>query len=120
MPKADPIVNARAIERVPVEESRRTPDKAEAAEWIENMWPATLSEIAEASGYSRQHIKNTLVDYFRIADAESESQNVRMEKPNSDLQAAYRAGYRDGWRDAKAADEETPIDESDIRAKLAK
>lgn len=52
-----------------VPENVRTEDRDEAAEYIEKMWPAKLSEIAEESGYSVSHVHNTIDKYFeRITD----------------------------------------------------
>lgn len=63
-----------AKERIP--ESVRTTGKDEAADYIINevlergRWPMPLTEIADESGWSRQHIRNTLTDYFQEATGE--------------------------------------------------
>lgn len=98
------ITKADSIKRVPVPEENRTPDKDEAARWIEQLWPTTMTEIAEQSGYSRQHIKNTLVDYFEI-DEDSGGQDIPHTPDQGDLDLdspvvkALLIGYRLGWRD---------------------
>lgn len=48
--------------------SQRTDGRDKAAEVIEDMWPSSLSDIADATEYSRQHIANTLEAYFEPAD----------------------------------------------------
>lgn len=123
MPSA--IVNADAIRRIPVPEEKRTPDKDQAAVWIEDSWPATLTEIAEKSGYSRQHIKNTLVDYFEEADESHASREI----PDDDTDAlgvdspvvrALLIGYRLGWRDRGAGKDGDAAPEGDISEVLGK
>jgi len=55
------------IERLDdVPDDKATPAKADAADKIEELWGLNLSQIAERSGYSRQHIKNALDDYFSL------------------------------------------------------
>lgn len=91
------IVKADEIERKPISKDIRTPDRDEAAQWITEMWPASLSNIADASGYSRQHISNTLKLYFREVDETNADQKTveRPQKPDS-WEEGYRQGFRDG------------------------
>lgn len=61
----------RRKEQIP--EEHRTPDRDEAAEYIEDMWPATLGEISDESGYSISHVHNTLDKYFdRVTNDEND------------------------------------------------
>jgi len=52
----------------------RTPGKDDAAEYIQEevvekgRWPMDLNKIAEEAGWSRQHIKNTIDDYFIVGN----------------------------------------------------
>jgi hypothetical protein len=70
-------LKAHAIERVDdVPDEVATTARDEAADWIEaevveaGRWPMDLQDMGEESGWSRQHIKNTLDHYFRpIADS---------------------------------------------------
>lgn len=55
-----------------VRESDWTPDREEAASYVERMWPADLTDIAEASGYSRSHIQNTITSLFSQDPDEAE------------------------------------------------
>lgn len=62
---SDALRNARDIRRkdhIPDED--RTEARDAAAEDIERLWPATLTEIAAETEWSRQHIANTLERYF--------------------------------------------------------
>lgn len=47
-----------------------TEERRDAAETIAELWDtdATFTDIADESGYSRQHIVNTLHSHFRIVD----------------------------------------------------
>lgn len=51
-----------------VDKDKRTPAKDDASEDIAELWGLSLSEIAERTGYSRQHIKNALDDYYNLYD----------------------------------------------------
>lgn len=66
---SDKLKNATEVRRKKViDNDERTRDRDKAADLIEEMWPASLSEIAEESEYSRQHIANTLEYYFEPGD----------------------------------------------------
>lgn len=108
------ILDADTIERVDVPDSKRTDQKDDAATTIDEMWPATLTDIATEAGYSRQHIRNTLDLYFRPAshstitvplpDGDALQEDVQLPGHEQELLAAYRMGYRDGRHDARNHD----------------
>lgn len=56
------------VRKESVAEDKRTPGKDDAADHIAELWGLSLSEIAEQTGYSRQHIKNALDDYYDLYD----------------------------------------------------
>lgn len=94
-----------------IPEDKRTPGKDQAAQYIEeeviekDRWPMQLSEIADETQWSRQHISNTLNDYFEPAeDGERRLENV-MDLAER-LNEAYRRGYQDGWRDHEEMEED--------------
>lgn len=105
------ILNADDLERVDVPPSERTEARDDAAEYIEEMWPTTLTEIAEESGYSRQHVKNTLSRYFKPAEEEGNNMEItagdapdlNLPGHERELLQAYRLGYRDGFEDGRDA-----------------
>jgi len=51
-----------------VDEDKRTAGKDDAADKISDLWGLSLSEIGNRTDYSRQHIKNTLDDYYNVFD----------------------------------------------------
>jgi len=112
----DPILDADAIQRVPVPKHDQTDDRDEAARWIEQEWPASLSAIAERSGYSRQHISNTLRTYFEPADEEAEQvadtplSNATLEVDVMKLIEVFRLGYRLGREDERQAQADGALD----------
>jgi hypothetical protein len=55
-----------------VHEDDRTPARDDCADRIKELWGLTLSEIGQQSGYSRQHVKNTLDDYYEVFESESD------------------------------------------------
>lgn len=110
------ILEAEELERVDPPDEQRTDARDEAADWIEDMWPATLSDIAEESGFSRQHIRNTLDTYFRPAGSSLQTmaaqpdtleglEDLPVPKHERDILRAvnlgYRLGYQDGREDAE-------------------
>lgn len=102
------ILNAEEIERKEnIPKKDQTDDRDEAADAIERMWPATLTEIAEETGYSRQHIRNTLDVYYRPANTSGPGMNLdelgdlSIPGRERELLQAYRMGYRDGFQDAQ-------------------
>lgn len=72
-----------------IPESARTPDRDEAAEYIEDMWPATLSDISDESGYSVSHIHNTLNKYFERVNEDFEG-GGQTAKATNDTQATAK------------------------------
>lgn len=85
-----------------IPQGKRTEARDAAASWIEenvieeDRWPLTYTEMAEESGWSRQHIANTIEYYF--AEADTESQEVMQDEFASRFEA-YRAGFNDGWEE---------------------
>lgn len=61
-----------------VPEDDRTEDRDKAADYIQKevitagRWPMTMTEIADETGYSRQHIANTLDAYFEPVNGEGD------------------------------------------------
>lgn len=64
------------VRKDPVPEEVRTEERDEAADYIEEMWPAKLSEIAEESGFSVSHVHNTLDKYFTRLDGDESRRSV--------------------------------------------
>lgn len=89
-----------------ISEEDRTDDRDDAANYIEDMWPATLSEISDESGYSISHIHNTLNLYFeRYTD--EESQSGRQSRSNGSNDTQSRATTR-GEQKGQQGDEKVP------------
>lgn len=115
------LKEASRIERKPhVPDKHRTPDRTKVADWIEehaaNEWQEwTHAEIAEETGYSRQHVDKVVEYYFQPEGESSDVEALADELGVGDvttLQQAlgadvsrelliYRMGYRDGQRDAQ-------------------
>lgn len=107
-------------ESVPAD--KRTPGKDVAADWIEENivdkgeWPMDMQDLAEESDWSRQHVTNTVRDYFRpvgmeeaqdgadvARDVSTNGQRARIEfdvPPDVDRES-YVRGYLRGWVDGK-------------------
>lgn len=87
--------------RQQVPEGNRTEARDAAASWIEDevlsedRWPMTYTNMAEESGWSRQHIANTIENYFVEVDTEDDQIGHEV----SNVFEAYRRGYSDGWED---------------------
>ena len=109
MPRADPIVRAKQVRLVDDEFS--TPKRERVAKYIEKHWnesgDLTLTDIAEDTGTSRQHVKNVLSDHFEMVN-EMDSQPDQPAVPERDgvdaellrvVLNAYRIGLRDGATD---------------------
>lgn len=101
------LKNAYEIQRKDeVPPDQRTTDRDRAADWIQvhivdadRYATTTMAEMADESGWSRQHIANTLDAYFEPADPEAapeihETVDVEL------ILEIYRKGYRDGWEDS--------------------
>ena len=103
IPPGTPI---RRKEHVP--DSVRTEKKDEAADVIEELWPAPKTEIADVAGCSRTHIDNVLEDYFeeiqhpgvRTSDGNGRPE-VRIEIPDDAEEDSYLRGYFDGFIEGK-------------------
>lgn len=100
------VTNAPAIQRKDdVPEEYRTDDRDAAAEYIteevveEGRWPVTMTQIANETGYSRQHIKNVLEYYFEATRAKDEPPR-QIEVPEDVDAQSYLRGFIDGYRDA--------------------
>lgn len=97
-----------------VPDADRTPDRDDAADWLEEHlvdgdwdWQETsISEISEATGYSRQHIATTLEHYFepvdgdgrRIQLGELAMAAVDREASGEDFESGFRQGFEAGVR----------------------
>lgn len=115
------ILDAEELERKPhVPPGVRTEGKNDAANWIEEevlnkgRWPMALTQMAEESDWSRQHLRNTLSDYFRpkgvreAIDAEGEpavidedTGSLNIEVPTDCDVESYLRGYLTGYRHRK-------------------
>lgn len=99
-----------------VPEHQRTEGKDEAADYIleqiieENRWPMNLEDIAEETGWSRQHIANTIRDYYQPAHSDEEGGEVEISEGRARVEfdvppdvdeESYVRGYLSGWSDAK-------------------
>lgn len=105
--------------RTHVPDKHRTPERSKVADWIEEHaaddWQEwTHQEIADETGYSRQHVDNVVEYYFqpegKTSDVEALADDLGI-GDISTLQHAlgadvsrelliYRLGYRDGQQDA--------------------
>lgn len=98
-----------------VAESKRTEGKDQVANYIEDeivaegRWPVAMTEIAEECGYTRQHVANTLRDYFepvggpRMTPRDmgpTEPETMEIEVPVRAEKQSYMWGYLQGWLDA--------------------
>jgi len=95
----------------------RTDGKDEAADWLEEhvinagRWPMDLSDIADEAGWARQHMANTLRDYFEPAGGDlridrpdggaAGTVSIEIDVPPEDDADAYLRGYLRGWLDAQ-------------------
>jgi len=110
------IVNAPEIRRRPyVPPEKRTPAREEVARYVETevladgAWPVTMTELADATGYSRTLVTEALDIYFEPAESDRdetlraryiEQIDVEVPVPN-DLDEvetqAYLRGFRQGF-----------------------
>jgi len=107
MPQADPIVRAEQLRLVDPDYS--TPKRERVAEFIDENWNEsrglTLTEIAEETETSRQHVKNVLEDHFEMVDDMDTGKPAVPERDGVDAELlrvvlnAYRIGLRDGSSD---------------------
>ena len=83
----------------------RTPDRDDMADVIEEMWPATFTDMAEEAGYSRQHAKNTYDAYFEEQDRQippgPNAQELRIAVPDDVDEETYLRGVFEGFRRAR-------------------
>lgn len=106
-----PYQDAASIRRKDsIDKSVRTPDKDKAAKTIERMvdergWPIPATELAEEAGYSAQHLRNTLRDYFVPVDeeqthvdrTEQETESVEVTIPEDVDKESYLRGFFEGF-----------------------
>jgi hypothetical protein len=87
----------------------RTPGKDEVAQYLvdeiiaEGRWPLNMTELAEETGYSRQHVSNVVADYFEGVD-ESTTPNAQPTSANS---SPMSASPRDIGESTNSASTET-------------
>lgn len=102
-----------------VPDSVRTSGKDEVAAYIQeeiieqDRWPVDMTTIAEETGYTRQHIANTLKDYFERVDGprgvvgpldetvDTEPHHMDIEIPVAADDRSYLWGYLQGWLDGQ-------------------
>lgn len=117
------IKRARRLRRIPderVDPSDRTPAREEAADWIEQHvvnggreWQEwTMTEIAERTTYSREHISNSLDAFFEPADSDTATSRLaemlsppEQDEDNKDWRDGYQRGFLDGVRAATETDD---------------
>ena len=90
------------VRKASVPERDRTPQRDDAADYIEDMWPEhSLREIAEESGFSRSHIQNTIDRYFEPADRQEshngDTRTVEIDIPEGVDEKAYLIGWINGY-----------------------
>lgn len=103
------LKQARRIERKQyVPDASRTPDRDAAAEWIDSHivsgdreWAeTTMSNIASATEYSREHIATTLDAYFDPAGADAgPAGELLSDIPTPEGTSEFRDGFAYGWRE---------------------
>lgn len=116
---SDEIRNASQIRRrTKVPPDNRTPDRTKVADWIEEhaadewgRWSAL--DVADETGYSRQHVNNVLRYYFkpvqeedifeeiaeRLGVTNAEERDELLGELTSRELLIYRLGYRDAIHD---------------------
>lgn len=103
------LKQARRIERKQyVPDASSTPDRDAAADWIETHivngdreWAATtISDIAIATDYSREHIATTLDAYFDPVGADTgPAAELLADIPTPEGTDEFRDGFAYGWRE---------------------
>lgn len=102
------IREASALRRKPqVRDGDRTPDRDEVAEFIAEHvaddWDEwTITEIAERTGYSREHVSNVLDRYFEPQGqvATTELEEMLDAQVPTEQSSEYRRGFADGFQQA--------------------
>ena len=101
----------------------RTNGKDEVADWLDanvfakDRWPVPVTQLVEEMAedgvdYSRQHISNTLTDYYQPVPDESEHKAVKTTDHNGDSLTIEiptevdRQSYLRGWLDGHYAEEQ--------------
>lgn len=87
-----------------------TEERKKQADVIDELWhtDATISEMAEEAGYSRQHVINTLESHYNVVERSDEtSEEETIEVPKSVLddrekREAFLRGYETGFSMGKA------------------
>ncbi len=115
------VTKARQIRRkdsIPSDD--QTPGKEQAADYIErevlekDRWPMNLTDIADECEWSRQHIANTLRDYFEPAppnrapvqvnatgEKEPPATQINIKVPEGVDVDSYLQGWVDGYKRGK-------------------
>lgn len=96
----------KSLERVDeVPPADQTEGKDDAADAIEELmkneadWPMTMTEIGQRTGWTRQHVSNTIQDYFSWPGKHDEFKGRNVEIPaDVEKPADYLRGLSDGWR----------------------
>ena len=118
MPQADPIVRADRVQLI--NDDFSTDKRERVANYIEQNWNEnnglTLTEIAEETGTSRQHVKNVLADHFKMVNDMDDNRSPQPAIPERDevdpvLLQKILTAYRIGCRDASSDDIDQGISE---------
>lgn len=97
-----PELQERQLERkANIPEEDRTPDRDNAAEVIDEMWPAALSEIADEAGYSRQHIRNVISLYYVTVENEPDEHSQTPKSITIPDDVENQEDYLLGWIHSK-------------------
>lgn len=91
----------KALERIDNPEPD-TDERQQAADVIEDMWPAHVNDIADATEFSHGHIRNVLESHYRYVDPD------RPEEPIKDREITITVpkgvsdplDYAEGWINA--------------------
>ena len=84
------------IERLDYPE-KQTEGQDEMADVLDEHWGTgkTLAEMAEIGGYSRQHARNTLENYFQMIEKNDESGEITITIPDNVDARSYLKGVTD-------------------------
>ena len=125
MPQADPIVRASQVRLV--DDNYSTEKRERVAEFIDEHWNEnnglTLTEIANETKTSRQHVKNVLTDHFEMVHEQETMDSNRSQTPpipdregiDTELLGKLLTAYRMGCRDVQNDEIEPGISEELLR-----
>lgn len=116
----------RIVRKPNVPEEVRTPAQDQVADWIgehaADEWSKwSYTDVADEMDVSRQHVSNTVENYFKpadVGDAKSNGRQITAGQPDAGVlgeldagqvpdwivekvKEAYRDGYRDGFADGR-------------------